>query len=193
MLEPARQPRSRRTPPPWPARARGSLVDRRARIHEQRDDVLDLLLAEDALVSEARHVGTRREGFGVVHLAERVLLHFGRVAAGLAEVVERRADGAERELGLGELMARVAVAAGGSTSGVGELHADAGLRDTLAVLPVAQVLAVGGVFDGGELRLLEALGDILGNLPVAVVFAANLLDFILVQAVEFRLALFVER
>src|SRR5262245_441767 len=108
-------------------------------------------------MTEARHARAGRERLRVVDLAVGVLLHLRREAAQLAEVVERRADGAERELRLAELVAGVAVAAGGILRIVAVLHADAGLRDALAVLPVAQVLAVRRVLDERELRLLEAL------------------------------------
>src|SRR4051794_15647257 len=65
------------------------LVDRRLRVGQQRDDVLDLLLGEDALVAEARHVRAGRERLRVVDLAVRVLACVVGVSAQLAELVER--------------------------------------------------------------------------------------------------------
>src|SRR5258706_15832109 len=117
-----------------------SLVDWGFWIHQQRHHVLDLSLGEDAVVAEARHVGAGREGLGVVHLRVSVLLHLGREAAQLAEVVQARPDGAERKLRLAELVAGVAVGARGSGWIVVELLAGSRLRDALALLPVAEVL-----------------------------------------------------
>src|ERR1700674_5770295 len=92
--------------------ANPSFVYRGFGIHQQRDDILDLLLGEDAHVAEARHVRASGERLGVVDLSVNVLLHLGRVAAGLAEVIEWRSDGAERELRFRELVAGVAIGAG---------------------------------------------------------------------------------
>src|SRR5260221_13084561 len=136
--------RPRPSQPAMPRREarRASLIDGRLRIHQQGDDVLDLLLGEDAVVPEARHVRARRERVRVVDLAVRVLLQVRREAADLAEVVEARTDGAVGELGPRELVARVAVAAGRNRRIVAVLLADAGLGDLLALLPVAEIIAV---------------------------------------------------
>ena len=75
---------------------------------------------------------------------------------------------------------------------VGILHAAAFLRDLLAVLPVAEVLAVGRPLDRREIRLLDALRDVLRQ-RLARVLAARLLRLVLVEAVELRLALLLER
>ena len=103
----------------------------------------DLLLGQDAVVAEARHVRAGAVGLRVPHLAPGVAAHVVGVAADLAEVVERRADGAEADLLLRELVAGVAVGADRPLRVVGELEAGAALRDLLAALPVAEVLAVG--------------------------------------------------
>ena len=63
------------------------------------------------------------------------------------------------DLGLGQLMAGVAIAAVGPARRiVGEAQAVARLRDPLALLPVADELAVGRIFDRGLLALLDRLG-----------------------------------
>src|SRR6478672_8131689 len=80
------------------AAARRSLIDRRCRIDEQCDHVADLLLGQDAMLPEARHVRARGECFGVVDLVPRVLARCVGEAAPLAEAVERRADRAIRKL-----------------------------------------------------------------------------------------------
>src|SRR5258706_9249047 len=105
-----------------------SFVYRGLRIHQQRDDVLDLLLGQDLLLAEARHVRARRERGRVVDLAVGVLLHLRREAAQLAEVVERRSDGAERELRLPELVARVAIRARGNGGVLAVIHPRSPLR-----------------------------------------------------------------
>src|SRR5262249_2710539 len=53
----------------------GSLVDRRGRIEQERDQVLDLLLGQDAVVAEARHLRACGAGLRVVDLPEDVALH----------------------------------------------------------------------------------------------------------------------
>src|SRR5438270_5081800 len=88
-----------------------SLIDRRLRIRQQGHDILDLLLGEDALVAEARHVRARGERLRVVDLAVRVTARLVGVAAQLAELIERRADGAVRELLAREPVTRIAVGA----------------------------------------------------------------------------------
>ena len=115
------------------------LIHRRLRIHQQRDDVLDLLLVQDAVVSEARHVRARRVRLRVVDLAPGVLLDLGRKAAQLREVVQRRPDRAVADLGLAELVARVAIRADRRVLRVRPLEAGAALRDLLAALPVAEI------------------------------------------------------
>src|SRR5258706_10506893 len=94
-----------------------SFVYRGLRIHQQRDDVLDLLLGQDLLLAEARHVRARRERGRIVDLAVGVLLHLRRETAKLAEVVERRAAGAQTEVPLPELVARRANRPGGNGGG----------------------------------------------------------------------------
>ena len=92
-----------------------------------------------------------------------------------------------------ELVARVAVGADRTLRVVGILHAAAFLRDLLAVLPVAEELAVGRPLDRREVRLLDPLGDVLRQ-RLAGVLAAGLLRVVLVhEAVELRLAPLVER
>src|SRR5439155_2316798 len=134
----------------------------------------------------------RRERVRVVHLGVRVLLHLGRETAKLAEAVEARADGAEGELGLAELVAGVAVAAGDGLRIIAVLLANARLRDLLSVLPVAQE-ASGRILDRRELRLLDTIGERLVQRLRRVVAAARLLHVVLVEPVERRLAIRLER
>src|SRR5258706_3894702 len=137
------------------------------------------------LLAEARHVRASRECGRVVDLAVGVLLHLRREAAQLAEVVERRSDGAERELRLRELVARVAIRARGNGGIIVELHPSAPLRDPLAFLPVAEKLAVGRIPDECLLLLLDALGHLFRRRLFGVV-AAHALRLVLVEAVALR-------
>src|SRR5207237_3294388 len=132
-----------------------SLIDRRCRIEQKRGDVLDLLLAENALVAEARHVRARRERFGVVDLAEGIALHVNAIAAQLPVLIEARPDRAERELGFRQLVAGVAVGADRAFGIIGKLLAATLLRNLLAAFPVTEQLAAGGIADLGQLRPLE--------------------------------------
>src|SRR5204862_4847664 len=116
----------------------------------------------------------------------------GGVAARLAEVAQARADGAERELLLRELVARIAIAARHHFWIVRVLLAHARLRDLLAFLPAPDVLPIGGIPDGRELGLLDLLGKFLGE-RLARVLAAGLLHLVLVEAIELRLTLLEER
>jgi hypothetical protein len=163
------------------------LVDRRFGVHQQRDQVLDLRLGEDPVVSEARHQRARVVSLGVPQLAVGVLAHVVGVAAQLAELVERRPDGAKRHFLGRQLVAGVAVAADRAGRVVGVLLAAAFLRDLLAVLPVAQVLAVRRPRDRREVRLFDLLGDLLRQ-RLARVLSAELLRLVLVEAVESRLS-----
>src|SRR5207253_6511681 len=138
-----------------------SLIDRRCRIEQKRGDVLDLLLGENALVAESRHVRARRERFGVVDLAEGIALNVNAIAAQLPVLIEARSDRAERELGFRQLVAGVAIGADGALGIIGKLLAATLLRNPLAVFPVTEKLAVGGIADRGEVRLLDRRGNIL--------------------------------
>src|ERR1035437_5490922 len=69
-------------------RWRALLVDRRVRVEQQRDEVLDLLFGERARMAEAGHVRTQVECLGVVDLAVHVFLNLRAVAAGLAELAQ---------------------------------------------------------------------------------------------------------
>src|ERR1700751_5745708 len=119
---------------PRSAARRRSVIDRRRRVEQQRRHVLDLLLGQDALVAEARHVAARDEGLGVEYLAIGVALHFHAVAARLPILIQAWPDRAEGKLGLRELMAGIAVGADGAVRIVGELLSASFLRDLLAVL-----------------------------------------------------------
>src|SRR6185436_5046170 len=171
---------------------RPSLIYGRVRVEQQRGDVLDLLLGEDAVMPEARHVGAGAESLRVVALAVGVALDRLACAAQLAEVVEARADGAVGDLRLGQLVAGVTVGARGSLRIIVELHPLAVLRNTLAALPVADQLAVGGVPDRRKILLLDAGGSLLGKF-LRRRLAAQLLGLVLVQALELGLSALVER
>lgn len=132
-------------------------------------------------MAEARHVGAGGIGVRIPDLAPGVLDHFLRVAAQLAVLIQRRADIAERNLGLGHLVAGVAVAAVGTADLVGELHAAAVLGDLLAFLPVAEPVAVGGVFHLLEFGRLDLLRQLVRHLAAVRVLAAGLLHGVLVQ------------
>src|SRR6185312_11873121 len=169
-----------------------SLIDRRRGIHEQRDDVADLLFGQDVVVTEARHVRARRKRFGVVDLLPRVATCFVGVAAILAEPIERRADRPVRKLLRRQLVACITIRAGGLLRVVGVLEALPALRDLLAALPVADEIAVGRIADRVEIGLLDALGG--GRRQRALrVFAADALRFILVETRERRLTVRLER
>src|SRR5260370_3636725 len=86
-----------------------SLIDRRRRIEQERGDVLDLLLGENALVAESRHVRARRERLGGVDLADGIALHVNAIAAQLPVLIEARSEPTERELALAQLVARPAI------------------------------------------------------------------------------------
>src|SRR5437870_1546429 len=172
--------------------AESSLIDRRRGIEEERGDVLDLLLGEYALVAESRHVGARRERFGVVDLAKSIALHVNAIAAQLSVLIEGWSDRTEREFGFRQLVAGVAVGADGAFGIIGKLLAATLLRNPLAVFPVTEKLAVGGIADRGEVRLLDRRGNILRRC-VACGKAAGALRLILLQAVEPGLACRPER
>src|SRR5262245_5361135 len=104
-------------------------------------------------MTEARHAAARRVRLGIPHLAVRVLLDVDAVAAQLAELVEARPDRPVRELLWRKLMTGIAIGADGTLRIVRILHAAAFLRDLLAVLPVAHVLAVRGPLDRRHVRL----------------------------------------
>src|SRR2546426_11130481 len=89
------------------------LIDRRCRIEQERGDVLDLLLGENTLVAESRHVRARRERLGVVDLAEGIALHVNAIAAQLPVLIEARSDRTERDLAFRQLVAGVAIGADG--------------------------------------------------------------------------------
>src|SRR5437773_424395 len=169
-----------------------SLIDRRRGIEEERGDVLDLLLGEYALVAEARHVGARRERLGVVDLAERIALHVNAIAAELSVLIEGWSDRPKRELGFRQLVAGVAIGADGAFGIIGKLLSSTLLRNPLAVFPVTEKLAVGGIADHGEVRLRDRRGNTLGRC-VARGEAAGALCLILLQAVEPGLACRPER
>src|SRR5678815_4323080 len=124
-----------------------SLVDRRRGIDEQRDDVADLLLGQDAMVAEARHVRARGVRVGVVDLAPCVLARLVAESAQFSEAIERRPDRSVRQLLRRQLMTGRAVGAGGILRVIGKLESLAALRDLLAILPVADELAVGRITD----------------------------------------------
>src|SRR6266705_5633662 len=88
-------------------------------------------------------------------------------------------------------MAVVAAAARRSGRVVGELLADAALRDALTLAPIAHHLAGARITQGSLLRFLYFLSRILRRFPL--VLAAEGLHFILVQAVDRRLAARLER
>src|SRR5215470_1952614 len=144
------------------------LVDRRAWIEEQRDQVLDLLLGGRRVITEARHLRAQVVGLGVVDLAVDVPLHLGTVAAQLAELVEARADRAEGGLPGPDLVAVVAAAAG-DAGGVAPCQSAPALRDAFTRFPIAEELAIGREADRGQLILLQALGDFLGGGPLSAV------------------------
>src|SRR5437867_11644789 len=85
-----------------------SLVDRRSGIHQQRNDVPDLLLGKDMAVSEARHVRARGVRLCVVDLAPRVFARFIGEAAQLSEAIQRWTDRPVRDLLRRQLMTRIA-------------------------------------------------------------------------------------
>src|ERR1039458_3134618 len=92
-------------------RWRASFVDRRVRVEQQRNEVLDLLFGERSRMAEAGHVRTQVECLGVVDFAVHVLLHLRAVAASLAELAEAVPDVAEGSLVRPDLVAVVATAA----------------------------------------------------------------------------------
>ena len=79
----------------------------------------DLLRRQPAVQSEARHVGARGEGVGVVDLVVGVFDDLVAGAAQLAEVLQARADGAVGDFLLGQLVAGVAVAAAQAARRIG--------------------------------------------------------------------------
>src|SRR6218665_2310118 len=133
-----------------------------------------LPFVEHAGMAEARHAGAGVVGLGVPELAPGVLddrlgLRRGRVgdAADLAVLVQARADRAERDLGPADLVAVVAIAPARFAGLVGPGHAAAVLGELLALLPVAEVLAVAGPLDGGELGGLDPGRDLGRRLGLA--------------------------
>src|SRR5690606_14500410 len=125
----------------------------------------DLGFGQVAHVAGARHVGAGVVGLGVPDLAPGVLhdrLGRGAVrvgdAAQLAVVVQAGTDGAEGDFFLGDLVAVVAVAAIGRIGLVAPGEAAAALGDLLALLPVAQELAVRRPLDRLQVGFFQALG-----------------------------------
>ncbi|MNT06105.1 hypothetical protein D3C72_1407580 [compost metagenome] len=119
-------------------------------------------------MAETRHAGTGVVGLGVPNLAPGVLhngLGLGTAgigdAANLAVVVERRAQRAERDFFLADLVAVVAVATICAACLVGPGHASAVLGNFLALFPITDQLAVLGPLHGfqiGSLNCRAALG-----------------------------------
>ena len=112
------------------------------------------------LAAEPRHVRARKSRLRIVDLfVHRLGLGLAELAD-LAVVEQARPDRAVADLGLGQLVAGVAVAAVRPARRiVGEAQAVARLRDLLARLPVAHQLAVGRILDPRLLALLDRLGD----------------------------------
>src|SRR5437868_5055335 len=132
-----------------------SLVDGRRGIHQQCDDVLDLLFGEDAVMAETRHVGAGRVRIGIEYFAVGVALNVGAIAPRLGELIQTRANRAVRNFFRIELMTRVAIGAHRTFRIIGVLHAATFLRDPLAIFPVAEILAVGRPFDGRKIGFLD--------------------------------------
>src|SRR2546429_597742 len=188
---PEDRPPPRRRAPAGIRDATASLVDWGVGVEQQRHQVRDLLFGQHAVVPEARHVGAGRERLGIVDLAVGVLLDRLARAAQLAELVEARADGAERQLLLRDLMAVVAAAAGRTGRVVGELLAGSALRDALALAPIAHELSGARVTDGRLLRLFDPVAHAFWQLTGML--AAERLRVILPQASDRRLAASPER
>ena len=83
-------------------------------------------------------------------------------------------------------MARIAVGTRRNCGIIRELLAAAFLRNFFAVLPVAQIFAVGGPLDRLEIDFFDAIGHILAR-HLAGIRRARLLGFVLVEAIESRL------
>src|SRR5260221_128359 len=158
------------SPPPSPRQrapagirdATASPVDWRVGVEQEGHEVRDLLLGQDAVVAEARHVGAGRERLGIVDLAIGVLLDRLARATLLAELVEARTDGAERQLLLRELVAVVAASARRPGRGVGELPAHAAFRHSLFLAPVAHGLSGARVADGLLLWFFDPVAHAFG-------------------------------
>src|SRR6185503_3949135 len=174
------------------AGASSSLVDRRSGIHQQRGDVLDLLLGQDAVMAEARHRRAGGERLRVEDLAVGIALGLGAVAAKLAEPVKARPYRAVGELLRRELMAGVAIASDRSVGIVRVLLAAAVLRDLFAIFPVAGQFAVGWIFDRRQILFFDPFGDVLRR-GLAGGLAAQPLRIVLVEPIEPRLASSLER
>src|SRR5471030_3158713 len=112
-------------------RRRASLVDRRVRVEQQRNQVFDLLFGERSGMAEAGHVRTQVECLGVVDFAVHVLLHLRAVAAGLAELAQAVPNVAEGSLVRPDLVAVVATAAIVTGAAVVPGHAAPVLRDAI--------------------------------------------------------------
>src|SRR5690349_18610971 len=115
-----------------------SLVDRGSGVHQQRGDVLDLLLRKYAVVAEPRHRGAGGESLGIEDLAVSVALGLDPIAAQFAEADKARPDGAIGDLLRRELVARVAVASDRPRRIVRVLLAAPLLRYLFAVFPIAE-------------------------------------------------------
>src|SRR5690606_3232450 len=112
-------------------------------------------------------------------------------AAQPAVLIEARADGAEGDLLLGDLMAVVAVATVGRTRLVAPGHAAAALGDLLAFLPVAEVLAASRRLHRLRIGGLEGLGLRLGQRLTKRLRAGGV-GRVLLEPVELRNALRME-
>src|SRR5262249_20252583 len=93
-------------------------------------------------------------------LVGRLGICFGEITQ-LAVLEQARTDRAKTHLAPGELVAGIAIAAILAIAWriVGEAQSEAGLRQGFSLLPVAEELPVGRVFDGAPFARLDVLAD----------------------------------
>src|SRR5690606_2203538 len=141
------------------------LVDGALGIHQQRHDVLYLFDGQHLVRPEPRHVGACHVRLRIVDpLVHDLCFRFGIVAV-LAVAEQARAQCAIAHLALRELMTGVAVAAVLTTGRVvRKAQAVARLRQLLALLPIAEKLAVGGIDDLPPLALHDGFCHCVGRL-----------------------------
>src|SRR5271169_4294534 len=106
---------------PAAVRVSGSAIDRRLRIEQKRHHVANLVGRQDAGVAEARHQGTGLERVRIPDPYPGLPQCIRGASVALPIVEERWADRAKGDLGAGQLVACVAVAAAWRIGLVAEL------------------------------------------------------------------------